>query len=243
MKYKNYWIGIISSKRPENVNKMHEILGFDVTWYIGEGESKDYCDAEKKIESGGLCESRNQLLKDAFEMGLVCVQLSDDLCRLKQAKTKKEKKDIKFIQVLEIIKNAMDESGSYYGGCAPTDNAFYFNEQKPVSFHKFIVGDFIMIKPCSIYFDENLKLKEDYDYTLQHLKKYGKVARCDNMLASFKHRSNKGGAVAFRTSELEQKTIKQLHDKWGSQIVLNPRRKNEILMKYKPASNIQGRLF
>ena len=232
MKYNNFWIGVISSNRAGNVDKMHKILNFEPTWYVDKGEAKTYTGTKNINESGGLCESRNELLKEAFKKKLICVQLSDDLYNLKKAKNKKEKIDISFFETLSIIEKSMDENCSFYGGCAPTDNAFYFNEEKPVSLDKFIVGDFILIKPCSIFFDENLKLKEDYDYTLQHLKKYGKVSRCNNILASFKHRTNKGGAVAFRTSELEQQTIKQLHEKWGDQIVLNPRRDNEIFMKY-----------
>jgi len=243
MKYKDYWIGIISSNRSENIEKMHDILGFEPTWYVGDKETKDYKKAKNVKESGGLCESRNEILRDAFKKDLICVELSDDLYNLELAINKEEKKDLSFYEALEIIKKAMDKNNAYYGGCAPTANLFYYNEEKPISTDKFIVGDFIMIKPCNIFFDENLKLKEDYDYTLQHLKEYQSVARCNNVLASFKHRTNKGGAVAFRTSELEQKTIKQLHSKWGSQIVLNPRRENEILMKYKPELNLQEKLF
>ena len=243
MKYNNYWIGVISTKRSANIENMHSILNFEPTWYVGNGEKQVYSNAKYSVESGGLCESRNKLLRDAFSRNLICVQLSDDLHRLKRAENKKDKKDISFFESLKIINEALDKSQSYYGGCAPTDNAFYYNEKKPVSTDKFIVGDFIMVKPCSIFFDENLKLKEDYDYTLQHLKTYGQVARCNDILASFKHRTNKGGAVDSRTTELEQKTIKQLHGKWGSQIVLNPRRENEILMKYKPELTNQNTLF
>tara|TARA_R100000995_G_scaffold82753_1_gene57145 strand:- start:110 stop:841 length:732 start_codon:yes stop_codon:yes gene_type:complete len=243
MKYQEYWIGVISSNRPGNINKMHQILKFEPTWYVGKNENQTYKESKNIVESGGLCESRNALLKEAFNRDLICVQLSDDLYNLKIAKNKKEKADIEFFDALEVIKNSMLNNGSYYGGCAPTDNAFYFNEEKPISFDKFIVGDFIMVRPCNVFFDESLKLKEDYDYTLQHLKRYNKVSRCNNILASFKHRTNKGGAVDVRTSELEQKTIKQLHDKWGEQIVLNPRRENEILMKYKKGFNNQEGLF
>jgi hypothetical protein len=243
MKYKNFWIGVISTKRPGNIEKMNEKINVEATWYVGNNEKNDYRSAKKVIESGGLCESRNRILLEAFKRGLTAVELSDDLKGLSLAIDKENKRNMDFTESLDLIYNRMVEHGAYYGGCAPTDNLFYFNPDKKISFTKFIVGDFILIRSCDIFFDENLKLKEDYDYTLQHLYKYEKVLRCNDILASFLHRSNKGGAVAVRTSDLEQESIKRLHDKWGEQIVLNPRRENEILMKYKPELAKQNSLF
>jgi hypothetical protein len=60
--------------------------------------------------------------------------------------------------------------------------------------------------------------------------KYGSIARCNAVLATFAHRTNKGGACDYRTSELEQTTIKQLKDKWPGMLKDNPKRKDEILL-------------
>jgi len=50
-------------------------------------------------------------------------------------------------------------------------------------------------------------------------------------MAKFAHRSNSGGAVSYRTPELEQAAIDRLTSKWGDAIVPNPRRPNEILFR------------
>ena len=92
---------------------------------------------------------------------------------------------------------------------------------------------FIIIKPNNLRFDSSLRLKEDYDYTLQHIKEFGGCVRYGLFLCSFKHYSNKGGAVSYRTNNLEQETIKYLMEKWGECIKLNPKRENEILLNRK----------
>ena len=88
----------------------------------------------------------------------------------------------------------------------------------------------IFVKPCDVFFDEKLSLKEDYDYTLQHLQKYGNCFRYQKYLFTFDHYTNKGGAVDYRTNDEEQKTIRYLMSKWGDKIRLNTKRKNEILI-------------
>jgi hypothetical protein len=84
-------------------------------------------------------------------------------------------------------------------------------------------------KPNEIRFDEQLTLKEDYDFTLQHIQKYGTI-RYQKYLFTFQHYSNKGGAVDIRNDKEEQKNIMILKSKWGDKIRLNPKRKNEILI-------------
>ena len=77
-----------------------------------------------------------------------------------------------------------------------------------------------------------MTLKEDYDYTCQHLARYGLVARCDLILAEFAHRSNAGGAVAYRTGERERDMIRHLMKKWPGKFRMNPKRANEVIMRW-----------
>jgi len=87
----------------------------------------------------------------------------------------------------------------------------------------------MFIKPNPLRFDEQLTLKEDYDYTLQHIKHIGTI-RYQKYLFTFEHYSNKGGAVEIRNSNEEQRNIKILFAKWGNKIRLNQKRNNEILI-------------
>jgi hypothetical protein len=114
---------------------------------------------------------------------------------------------------------------------SPTANTYFYRQA--VSTHLFVVGDMILVSPTSLRFDEQLLLKEDYDYTCQHLNAYGAVARVNGVMAEFRHRSNPGGAVAYRSEALEAESIAYLRGKWGDWIRPNPRRPGEVLLKWK----------
>jgi hypothetical protein len=181
--------------------------------------------------TGSLINSRNKALEFAFSTGDICVQVSDDLKKIEfndftGIRTKK------YAQVIDVIENIIPmflESQYYLCGFPPTSNPYFAMKKEDNG--KFIVGDFIIVKPCQILFDTNLRLKEDYDYTLQHIKEYGGCVRYGYFLNEFIHYSNKGGAVSYRDDNLEIDTIKYLQNKWGLDIIkLNTKRKNEILL-------------
>ena len=195
------------------------------------------------VESGGLCESRNAALMAGWKEGLPSLIMSDDIRKCQRAYEnidgKKKAEDIAFHDVVDAMHDALFETGAMLAGVAPTSNPFYWNPKRSTHACAFIVGDLNLVKPCGLMFDIQFKLKEDYDYTLSHLAERGVVARCDDMLVTFSHRSNAGGAVAVRTPELEQEMIVLLRKKWGSDVIKdNAKRPNEILLNlrsFKPS--------
>lgn len=231
-----FYVAVVSSGRPANVQAMQELVG-DATWYVkATGEVGAYADqgAPSVYGSGGLCESRNMALAHAWKHGLPCVQLSDDLKKLRVTGGVDKTVPLAFPRAVAELLGTMSCVGARLGGCAPTDNAFFFNPERPFSTDRFIVGDFVVIEPCSILFDEQLRLKEDYDYTLQHLQRFGKVARRNDILATFAHRSNPGGAVTYRSPAVEQEAIRYLQAKWPGCLRPNPKRPNEVLLSWPP---------
>jgi hypothetical protein len=184
--------------------------------------------------TGSLMDSRNWALEDAFCQGADCLQLSDDLktLRFTEGKDNKKRTNLSIAQAVHIMAMSMREKDVYLAGVAPTDNAFFYNQ--PFSSNLFIVGDMMLVRSASTpRFDTAMTLKEDYDFTCQHIAKYGAVVRCNQILASFQHRTNRGGAVAYRSEIREQENIAYLKRKWPGKIVDNPRRPNEVLMKWK----------
>lgn len=226
------YVAIISARRPAAVPFIESRLPGAPTWYVAEGDGASYraAGARHVVESGVLTRSRNQAMEDAFKQGAWCLQVSDDLTKCHRAISKKEKVEIGLWDAATELKTEMERTKAKLGGVAPTANEFYFNPDKPVKSSGFIVGDFLLIAPSKPRFDERMKLKEDYAITLDHMICYGRICRCDRLLMGFKHRDNPGGAVAYRTPELEQQTIKYLKKKYGSMIRNNPRRKDEILL-------------
>lgn len=178
--------------------------------------------------TGNLMDSRNFALEHAFNDNKICVQLSDDIKKVKLNKNFFEPKEIPLHKAIEDIVKKFDKiKGVYLLGVPPTDNFFFAN--KLVIENKFCIGDMLFVKPHGIRFDTQLTLKEDYDFTLQHIQQ-AKVLRYQKYLFSFKHYSNKGGAVDIRNDKEEQKNIMILKSKWGDKIRLNPKRQNEILI-------------
>lgn len=232
---KDIFVAVISARRPERVPAMKTIIGNDAHWFVANGDGDAYRQngAANVRESGGLCESRNAALEMAFAAGKPCVQLSDDLKSIKKAHSKTQTEPLSFPKAVSEMLHAASVFRSKLVGVAPTANAFYYNPEKPFKLKAFIVGDLHLAMPCDIRFDTNLLLKEDYDFTLKHIKTFGRAVRVDNILAEFAHRTNAGGAVSYRTALLEQTCIAYLKKKWGAFIRDNPRRKNEILLNIK----------
>ena len=252
VEYQDYRVCIISHLRPSAVHKMEAMLGMPCHWYVGDGEGDTYRDAGAKYvcESGKLCESRNMALQHCFTNNEICIQLSDDLKGIKMVYTNEEGlakgKDVSFRRVIALMKLSALQTGAKLLGVAPTDNPYFCVNGDRVKKCHFIVGDMSMIYPTHLRYDTNLRLKEDYDYTAQHILEYGKVGRCDDFMFSFTHYTNKGGAVDVRTKELELETIAYLRNKWGSDVFpTNTRRKNsetEILLKGKKITKINTQL-
>jgi hypothetical protein len=227
-------VTIISTGRANNVQRMQQLIGEQVVWITKEEDRKDYLEAGATniITGGGLCESRNRGLDLGRDRGVTTIQLSDDLSGIDLALSKKEKRAISFDEAVNMMLKAIN-TGFKLVGTAPTNNPFFTNTDSPLKTAHFIVGDFIAVSGESdLRFDYRMKLKEDYDYTLQHLHEYGAVGRVDLLLPRFAHRTNSGGAVAFRNAEREQEAIAYLKDKWVDEIRDNPRRENEILLKW-----------
>lgn len=236
----NYAVYVISAGRPETVVRMAPHLATiegTVRWVVPRSETKAYADAldDADIEGivfpdpGSLVGARNRALDNAFECGHACVQLSDDLKGIRALAPGEPKGvELSLGAAAAELDEALDDTGLRLAGCSPTDNLYFAKEG--VSTRKFIVGDLIMVRPTELRFDLNLRLKEDYDFTLQHWAAYGGAARCDFIAPSFAHYTNAGGAVAARTVELEQESIAYLKAKWPGMVRDNPRRPNEILM-------------
>ena len=226
-----YWLGVVSAKRPNNVNKILESVGSG-TWLVPTEEVSLYKEQGATVVDSGtfpnLVPTRNLALDLAFAEGLPCVQTDDDFVRIKRAYGKKRTLEVTFDDAVELMIGRLQRAGLYFGAVAPTTNSFFVGDM--TSRTGFCIGSFCVTLPCDLRFDINMTLKEDYDYTLQHIATFGGVVRSNDLLAEYKHYSNSGGAVEVRSTPNEQRNIAYLKSKWGAAIRDNPRRPNEILL-------------
>jgi len=250
--------------KPEGVQDIFMVqsqfleAGVSPTWYVDEASLADYKALGLKATVGGkLTEARNKCLIDANRLGKVCVQVSDDISawEYREGKSATERTDDavnaahnaarRFIVsplaaarfILAKMRSAPEQRKPHLGGlymlgsCSRTFGSDAFGR------NHFVIGDFFVVdKGSRVRFDESMRLKEDYDFACSHIKTYGSVMRCNRMTLNVKHYSNCGGAVAVRNSEEEKRNIAILNHKWPGVFRLNPKRRNEVIMRWKATS-------
>lgn len=71
-----------------------------------------------------------------------------------------------------------------------------------------------------------MTLKEDYDFTCEHLAQHGSVYRANRMFVAAVHETNAGGAVDARDANgnKERDNIAILQQKWPGVFYINGRR-------------------
>ncbi len=232
----DYLITCISHRRSHNVKTVFETTGTeDIVFVVNDQKDVDHykeAGALDVITGGSLVGNRNKALNYCFKRNKICVQIDDDLLTVavNDFTGKRTKQYVTVKQAIDDLIQEFIKSDYKFAGAPPTGNPFFAT--KLTQENILITAPFTLTKPNSIRFDKNIKLKEDYDYTLQHIKQGGCI-RYHKYLFNFKRYGNEGGAVSYRTNKLEQQSIQYLQQKWGECIKLNPKRENEILLNKK----------
>ena len=221
----------ISKGRFDNARRIQDMCQVD-HWIVPPEEKAFYlANGAKGVigVEGGLIDARNYALEFGQRENVTICELSDDLEASYFWVGKKEKKACPFgILAGWLAEDAQKNPDTYLFGVPPTANQFFASGT--VKTRNFIIGDFFLCKPTHLRFDTKLRLKEDYDFTLQHIREYGKVFRDERILLGFRHYKNKGGAVAYRSAELERQTCLYLLNKWPGWLRPNPMRANEVII-------------
>jgi hypothetical protein len=225
-------IAIISHKRQLSVHQTKHLLqgAWPVIWVVGRGEGKAYRaqGAANVVEGGGLCQSRNLAIEIAKNKQCrYVVEISDDLKSIRHLR----EGALTVEQASAALIKAMHATGLKFAGAYPVVNHGWAEKCKPFSFHNFVVGDFIVVDTTSpIRFDERLGVKEDYDFTMAHIKLHGGSVRANHLLVKAAHRKNEGGACSSNREVKERHAISLLKHKWGAAIRDNPRRPLEVVI-------------
>ena len=126
-------------------------------------------------------------------------------------------------ELLEMVKNSFrmtKELGTVLWGINLQSDKKFYREYSPFSLSSVVLGPFFgIIRDKSIKFDNRLGLKEDYDYSLQVLRKYRKILRMNKYHYSCGHIKMSGGCTESRTSVKEEEQAKIFQDKWGKRVV------------------------
>lgn len=177
---------------------------------------------------GNLCRVRNWILDQNRDADAV-ILLDDDLYSLGRFVGVKSRR-LDADDVLAFADHAVimaRDAGVHFFGVNPMTDKGSYREFAPFSFLGYIGGPFQghipdrSAGPNGTYlrYDESLPLKEDYDLTLQHIKKYRKVLRFNAYHYFARQSINKGGCATYRNMANERDQFNRLIEKWGSKIV------------------------
>lgn len=101
------------------------------------------------------------------------------------------------------------------------DRRFY-REYTPLSITNMVLGPFLGLtadRPDDLRFDEDLWLKEDYDFSLRVLHRWHRILRLNRYHYKVDHQSELGGVVEHRNMPEEIRQLNALQRRWGSDVV------------------------
>lgn len=228
----------ISAGRPGNVATTEATwAGLPITWVVPAHEEREYraTGARRVIavatvpDTVPLSTQRNAALNDAFAHGATCVQTDDDARRLMRWADGKAAPATPAHYLAQFDAALREVPAARLTGCAPSPNAFYSIGK--VKTRHWVMGQLFAVAPSSPRFDPTLPIREDYDYTCQHLTTYGAVARHDGLLPRYTHWTNRGGCQAYRSPDLDMRVNARLVDRWPHLLHSHPTRAGELVLK------------
>jgi len=200
----------------------------EVKYVVSESDKEEYLKAGHDIvvvpdsAQGNLCRVRNYSL-DHLMGEADCLVLMDDDYRGVYVWQEQERRRLDMEELREFCEvNAIlcRDWGFYFWGLnLSTDKGFY-REHTPFGTVQYIGGPFqAHMKGSEIRYDEELPLKEDYDLSLQHMRRYGGCLRVNYACYDVKQAEQEGGCAVYRNSAAERDQFMKLRRKWGSDIV------------------------
>lgn len=229
-----YTVYIPSKGRAGKVTTHHLFL--DSTIVCPESEVHLYEEHHNKVigvpdDVKGITKTRNWILNNIEDEWHI--QVDDDALSFHMFEGGKMRKFIDPQKIHEIIDNQFqlceDWGLKAWGFSLAADYKFY-REYTPFSTQGVIGANIIGIIKNELRFDERLKVKEDYDYSMQHIAKYKGVLRCMKYGIDVVHLTNEGGCVAYRTKDTEMEAYNVLVQKWGRKVVKLQNNKNFVKM-------------
>jgi len=212
-------------------------LFLDSTIICPNDEVNDYKKHHNKvigvdINIKGITKTRNWILENIKDKWHI--QVDDDAISFYKHENGKTNNFIDKNKIHKILTNQFyiaDGWGLKAWGLALASDYKFYREYQPFSTQKMVGANIIGIIKNPIRFDERLKVKEDYDYSMQHIEKYGGILRYMKYGIDVIHLTNQGGCVSYRTKDIEMNAYETLKKKWGTKIVILTNNKNFLRLK------------
>lgn len=197
-----------------------------VQMVVGESEATAYrrsghqvCPCPDAI-NGNIARVRNWILDQNQDAGGI-VMLDDDVRYIARWVQRTERR-LTAAELEEFIERGFimaEDAGAYLWGINMVNDKGAYREYTPLSFVAPVLGPFSAHRPSPVRYDERFSLKEDFDFSLQHLARYRRVLRFNAYFYLARHNQQVGGCAAYRTVARERAQFEALRAKWGADIV------------------------
>lgn len=231
----------IPSKGRAGKTTSNKILPNIATFYVPESEYHQYSYLKKVIpvpkEIRGITPTRNWILKNTDDKWVVFID--DDVknagyTKKEETKAKKiDKRDEKF-WYNEFIKafDITEQLGFKIWGTKTESAPRSVYPYNPIRLKRYVTASCMgIINDGEFYFDENFKVKEDYEICLRHILKYNGILGIEYLHWENEHWETEGGCKDYRTIEIEKKAIKDLHKLYPGMLRSAKRKNNQFTIQ------------
>lgn len=228
----------IPSKNRAGKTTTNKILPNIGTFFVSESEIHQYQYIKNIVavpkEVQGITPTRNWILKNSKDKWVVF--LDDDAKNVGYTKmgfTQSKKIDIKdegfwaeeFLKAFDLTEQLGYKMWGVKTEAAPRSVYPY----KPILTKTYLTASCMgMINDGEFYFDEEFKVKEDYEICLRHIVKYGGILGIRYIHWENEHWITEGGCKDYRTVEMEKSAIKKLSQMYPGMVRSAKRKANQF---------------
>jgi hypothetical protein len=237
-----YRIAVPSYKRPEAIRKrtlnyLIDVCKIDTKIIdVFVANKKEYEDYKYLKEIGinifigvKLLHKQRNFIQTFYNQGDFIMQFDDDIDSLKIKKGKKTEVLTDLDSVIRIGFNECLKNKTKLFGVGAVDNHFFMDNKISTNLKLCVGACFGIIIDNDISLSLILEEKEDYERTIKHFIKFGKVVRLNMIATKTTYYTGAGGMVDNRTEEEQNKSSLYLCKKYPNLIKINPHRKSKYL--------------
>jgi len=238
------WV-VFSGWRPDKkkvVERVRKFLGQKlwniVRWHVPGRERVQYenAGARNVVAASTSADAVNLALRLATELTKPCVVLADDVSGLSDCTCSPTVWKTRYgvtlrpFDAAKRLVHLCDKFGSKLGGVFPLSNPYWQLRFGPYSFSAFIVADFFIAMPnIHTRWSDQMRPKEDYDFTCRILQDEGIVVRSNWIGVKAQHHRPGGDGCGKARLKKDLACAADMVKTW------NRPAKNEIVVKIKPS--------
>lgn len=174
----------------------------------------------------GITATRNWILRNANDRHVVFVD--DDMKSCGRFGLKEGGKygikayrmtEQEWLREFERLFETTESLGWKIFGVNTEGNKISYKVSKPLVLKGYVLASCMgIVNDGSLYFDEEYRVKEDYEISLRHIEKYGGILRARWMWWENKHWDDDGGCKDYRSDALEREMINKLINRYPKYI-------------------------